>query len=770
MMRRLLDRSRWLVLLLPLVGTAACTPATRGPAVHGPIATQGPIQVAPVADDQLAGAVHQLLLDGSESPQRISLLVGVVRRMFARAAERFDSGDSERGLATVTGALYLVRSGELRVEMFDANAALAFSRALELVAPTGDEARSMAFLNLQAASLPKDSPEQAQILEHLRAMQSWLRDTRQRSDVENSSLDQRAFGELSVLQPGPETLKKGAEATERWIAASIDFNAEFKPGVDNPRREQLMEAYRGIRTGALVLAALFLRHGDAAGASEALGRGEVRRVTPPGLVERLDSAANATDPLAWRELAGLYSSAMAASEENVSIPPEIARGAAWGAMVEAYRRSPHAVETAVPLAEMLLRFGVPEAGMTILADAAKENKNASITAGMLGLVLKYVLFEDRSQDAPSARRVFRAAEPILSLADALPDHGKLQATPAQVRFAMAAVELRAGDLGAGRALLEQGLKEQSSVHAWNMLAEIQHQAGDDAGALQSLTRALSAPDSAGSPLARADLQLLAFRIHRAAGSAELARKALEAATAAAVDAAATAAGSSSRAGAQRLIARVATQYGDKEAASRAVQRAFEAAGNDKSSAGMVAVEAASDALLLGDVELGRTALRRATELDIDDEDLVYVALWVQLAERMSPKKPASDDTTQKALDKIKRGSSWSARLADWGAGKLDDQGLMAKARDLPQRTEAAFYVAMRKLASGDKTALDELSRGREEHGAAAGRDSHRRRAHCGQAAAGSASPAASVSTPPDGDATGRSARAADRAGLPPETD
>jgi len=75
MMRRLLDRSRWLVLLLPLLGAAACGPATRGPAVRGPIATQGPIQVAPIADDQLAGAVHQLLLDGSESPQRTSLLV-----------------------------------------------------------------------------------------------------------------------------------------------------------------------------------------------------------------------------------------------------------------------------------------------------------------------------------------------------------------------------------------------------------------------------------------------------------------------------------------------------------------------------------------------------------------------------------------------------------------------------------------------------------------------------------------------------------------------
>jgi len=711
MIQRLLARSRWLMLVPCLIGAAACSPAVHQPAKAQPAATPAArIDVAPIAEDQLAGAVQQLLLDGSESGPRAAVLVGVVKRMFARASERFDAGDETRGLGAVAGALYLVRSGELRPEMFDATATKALGQALEVVAPMGDEARSLAFLNLQAAALPKDDPRQAQILEHLKAMQAWMRDTRQRGDVESAGMDQRAYGELAMLQPTPETLKQGVAATEKWIGSALDFNAAFRPGVDNPRREQLMEAYRGIRTGALVLAALYLRNGDAAGASEAMGKPEVQRVTPPGLVERLDSAANGTDPMAWRELAALFAKAMTGGDEQVPIPPEIARGAAWGTMLEAYRHSPHAVEAVVPLADMLGGFGMPEAGMALLAEAATENRNATVTALMLQLALKFVLVEDRAHDPASARRVFRAAAPILATADALPDHASFKVPPARLRFAMGAVELRAGEPAAARALLEQALREQSSVHGWTMLAELLHQAGDGPGALQALTRALAAPDTASAPLARADVHLVAFRVHRAAGSEDLARKAIESATTAALEARSAATSPSERAGAERVLVRIATQYADRQAASRAVQRAFEAAGSDKDTAGIVAIEAASDALLLKDPELGRTALRRALEVDADDEDLVYVALWVRLTEQMTAAKPAHDDAVEKALKSIERGTSWASKLADWSEGKLDDAALASGARDLPQKTEASFYAAMRKLAAGDRAVLPELAR------------------------------------------------------------
>jgi lipoprotein NlpI len=125
---------------------------------------------------------------------------------------------------------------------------------------------------------------------------------------------------------------------------------------------------------------------------------------------------------------------------------------------------------------------------------------------------------------------------------------------------------------------------------------------------------------------------------------------------------------------------------------------------------MVAIEASSSALLMGDVTAGRAALTRATQANVDDDDLVYVALWLQLLERQAKEKPSSSEATTKALRSVKSGPSWTSKLAQWGLGKLDDAALVAGARDVSQRTEAAFYVAMRKHVQGDAQALLELER------------------------------------------------------------
>jgi tetratricopeptide (TPR) repeat protein len=701
-MRRALEPIRATLLAAALMSPVACGGAAH---LQPPVAPGQPVQAESVPDDKLASSVHQLLLDGSNTPARASLQVGVVRKLFARAGERFDAGEPQRGLSTLTGALYLVRAGELRPEMFDAAAAHALERALEVVAPAGDEARSLAFLTMQAGALPPDSPMQGQIREHLRALQTWLRDTRTRTEVENAAADQRTYGELSMVQPGEESLSRAVTAAERWVAASMEFNADFRPGVDNPRREQLVEAYRGIRTGALVIAALYLRHGDAVRASKALQAPGLRPVTPPGLQERLDSAAHGTDPLAWRELAALYANAAQGGEDNMVVSQEIARGASWGALVEAYRRSPNAVETSVPMARMLVALGMAEAGAAVLVDTARENRNATVTAGTLAEVFKIILHEDQAHDGLSARRVFRAAAPLMLMADGLVDRSKLEPTPSQVRFAVAAIETRNGDLAAARALLEQALGEQSNVQAWSLLADIRLQAGDSEGALQALTRALSSPEAAASALARSDAHLLAFRIHRARGAAEPARQQLAQALQAALEARAR---SGSRPQAERMLARIAYYYGDRAAFARAIERGFEAAAGDKNAAGLMAIEASSDALLLSDLAVGRAALTRAMEANIDHDDLVYVALWVQQLELTSKQKPAAEDATLKALKSIEPGLSWTSRLAQWGLGKLADAALLSSARDTAQRTEATFYVALRKSRSGDPQAMQEL--------------------------------------------------------------
>ena len=289
----------------------------------------------------------------------------------------------------------------------------------------------------------------------------------------------------------------------------------------------------------------------------------------------------------------------------------------------------------------------------------------------------------------------------------MPDHRALEPSPAEVRFVMAGVELRAGSLGAARALLDQSLRERSSVQAWGLYGSILRQAGDSNGVLDAVQKALGSPDAPQSPVARADAHLLAMQVERAAGAQDRARTHLAAALKDGLDARARATTAPARALAERVLAQVAYFYGDRDAVARAIHRSFDAAGVDKLVAGSVAVEATSTALLLGDVKSGREWLRRATELGVEDEDLVYCALWIQLLEQTlkTPREPL----TTKTLQTIKPGLSWPSQLAAWGQGKIDDAHLQARARSVSEHADADFYVTMRKRAAGDPSAAAQLA-------------------------------------------------------------
>src|SRR5438094_4520967 len=74
-----------------------------------------------VSDDGFAGAVHDLLVSEPGSHERQIRLAGVEARQMARAFARFKARSPERGLAAVTGGLYLVRSGELTPTLLGPN-------------------------------------------------------------------------------------------------------------------------------------------------------------------------------------------------------------------------------------------------------------------------------------------------------------------------------------------------------------------------------------------------------------------------------------------------------------------------------------------------------------------------------------------------------------------------------------------------------------------------------------------------------------------------
>ena len=130
---------------LPLLFALGCglALATTGCAAHPGHAQSAHDSVngspIPAVDDEaFAQAAYNVLVSADGSPQRASLLVGVVRRQLQRAKARFDAGQREAGLSALTGAFYLMRAGEFQDSALD-GAEGALSAGASEVARLGQE-------------------------------------------------------------------------------------------------------------------------------------------------------------------------------------------------------------------------------------------------------------------------------------------------------------------------------------------------------------------------------------------------------------------------------------------------------------------------------------------------------------------------------------------------------------------------------------------------------------------------------------------------------
>ena len=155
-----------------------------------------------------------------------------------------------------------------------------------------------------------------------------------------------------------------------------------------PHREDVLEAYRAFHSGAESLVALYLRHGDAAGALADLDRTpSVRKVTPPSLYERLERAANGGDARAWKDLLiWLWSPdrkdsptpAGTEGDPEFAIDPNLLKGAIFGTAVEAYRLDPRSPDVSMALGTLLVQLGMPEAAPAVLADAVPPQSDPAL--------------------------------------------------------------------------------------------------------------------------------------------------------------------------------------------------------------------------------------------------------------------------------------------------------------------------------------------------------------------------------------------------------
>ncbi|WP_437332638.1 hypothetical protein WME98_06495 [Sorangium sp. So ce296] len=689
--------------LSPLACAASGTPGAKGP--PGAEGRAAPVEVR---DADFSASLYTIVRDGKQSPQRTGLLIGVVRRQLAHAAARFHAGQPSRGVDSVRGALYLVRPGEGHAEMIDAVGERALAGAIERLSPRGDEGRVRALMELRAAALPAGSRARAEVDEHLAALDRWMKDTRTGGPLEQLGMEQRASVSRALLDSRPEAIQRAAAATAAWIDRAIEFNIEYRQGGKRPEREEAVEAARALESGGASMAALFLRWGDAQGALEQIDRTSARRVIPPGLYDRLKAAASDGDAVSWQALAAAFAHHDTQERDaETGMLQDLLDGAIWGTALEAYRRDPQSYDSAALLSQVMIRLGMSEATPLLLAGALGDRPSAGALGSALGLVLGALSEEASNDDFEAARRTYNAAGPLLVLADRAARGGAaVDPSGARVRSLMASLELRAGNLAGALPLLRAATAAEPTVNGLTLLAMAERQSGELQAALEDVRRALGAPDARTAPLEVIQAHLLAFELHREAGTQDRAKESLDAALAAALDARQRARDPGAKARTERLLGRILDGYGDEKGATRAYERAFALVAAEPPQLGATMLDAVGRALVERDLPAARRALKRGLEANLDEEDLVYGGLWVLLLERSLG--VATDGTAGRALDSAVNRASWTGKLAAWANGKISDADLGKLAQNAAQRVEAQFYTAMAKKAAGDAGADERL--------------------------------------------------------------
>jgi tetratricopeptide (TPR) repeat protein len=704
-----------------LVGCGARA-GVRGPALHAERVAPATSQVG---DDAFAAAVHDLLVTDPGTPERAMRLGAVEARQMARAAQRFKGHAGERGLAAVSGGLYLLRSTDAIQGVFGPQGPEAMRSAARELALKGDEGRARAAYDLWLAIAPDG--DRTDIKSHLDALDVWTHDAAGGGGpVASAGSLERVAVHRRMLEPTRDALGDASGATGEWIRRALVLRDRFRKNRVQPPREEGAEAWRAIETGPVVLAALYLRDGDAAGGLAAVDHALARDLLEaerPQFAGALEAAAlepsidRCIDVLhQLRPLAGREASR---EEEDFADDRDVFGAAAFGMATECYRLDPTVPEVALTLGVGLEELGMAEATPAVLADAVRAHPESRVASEALALSLDAISSEEEAGDTDAARRTYRAAQPLLAVAADKALAGKVHPSPARVRAAMGEIELRAGRIDEARTLFTQSVGDEKLGGVLLSLARIEWRDGQAKAALDHLRDALSAPDASHDAALRGEILLTISDVTRDQGDMNAARTPLTEALKDLLQSR-NVQDADARARVERVLARVLDRFGAAQPAQRALERAYAAAPGDKRQATQTIELVIGRAFVRGDIAAAREGLQHALAADLEADDLVYFALWVRLLERQlrvptdgTPDRifasTPDDAATQGATQGAAQGR-WVATLARFGEGKLKGDDLMARATSPIQKYEALFYDAMDHRAAGDTKGGDDLLR------------------------------------------------------------
>ena len=688
---------RWAVaaLVTGLVGvTGGCTAAS---SASSPPASAASVQVVaqPLSDEEFAQQVAALLTDGSQTEGRAREVAGVVHHVLARARKYFDRGLDEQALQSVMGAFFLARSGELHPESLRGQADVLLSAA-DAAARQGDEGRARAWYELARDS--RDDQVSKRAANHLQALSQWEEDTRQDGSMQSISAQRLAALKRALVQRNADTVAEARGAIVTWVERAVEASQSDEPIESLFDHDERMAARLAFVAGSQNMIALYLRDGNAAGALTALGSDTMAAVTEPRWLTGLIAAAEG-NPEAWLDWFRRY---QAAIEQPELFDADVARGALWGSAVELYRAQPDSLQFALPLASLLIEHGMADVAPLLLRSAEKSSEKSKDTATnqekltaerqALRLLFAALVRLESSGDLPLARRVFDNGMPLITRHQATGE----QQGPTAVDFyeLMGSLETRAGHLDRAFRHLERAVKLKPSVETLRLLSSIERQRGDYQAALASLNRLLDLAETQRLPLATVQGLLMSHDVLMDQGQLEPASGHLDKALQELLSLRQHSTTPRVAAAIERNLAEVLERYGQLDAARRASERARDASVSDGAQLTNVLLDQSRRSLTFGDLAHGRLALRHAIDSDLEDNALVYAALWQRLLElRMNA---PSDGTVEEALSRLGASEGWVRALREWGLGELSDADLLARAETPVQRVEARFYATMRR--------------------------------------------------------------------------
>ena len=264
---------------------------------------------------------------------------------------------------------------------------------------------------------------------------------------------------------------------------------------------------------------------------------------------------------------------------------------------------------------------------------------------------------------------------------------------------MGEIELREGRVAQARDLLKQAAQAEKLGTVLSTLARIERYEGQIPAAVLHLKEALVARDVEKDPPLRAEILLTLSDIAREGGDAAGARLPLTDALKDLAKARSATTDTDDRARVERVLARVLDRFNAAAPAQKALERAFDAAPRDKQQASATLGIIVGRALLRGDLPSARDGLKRGLASDLEEEDLVYLALWVHFLEKQL--HATTDGAAERVFGSILDDGQWIGRLAAFGAARIKGDDLVASAKTPSQRTEALFYVGLERRAAGD---------------------------------------------------------------------